>query len=281
MKRRLVWLGLGATAFGCGEPVSAVSGLQSSPVDSADPFTPEEPDEPTETQPEEEPPSSVISMTREGMVEHLEALMAIAEANDGNRAAGTSGYDASVSYVSDVLEAAGYTVSLHEFEIQEDVWHSPPAVEAGRSMAMEEDFYPFGYTGSGVVTAAVDAVDISIPPPDGENTTSSGCEREDFAGFTPGRIALMQRGSCTFQEKVDHAIEAGAVGALIFNEGQPGRRDVFAGTLDSESENPLPVFALSYDAGVEISELASGTEVSISADFGRIAVPTVNISYIT
>ncbi|WP_323959516.1 M20/M25/M40 family metallo-hydrolase [Arthrobacter sp. JZ12] len=39
---------------------------------------------------------------------HLQALQDIADANDGNRAAGTSGYEESAQYVEEVLREAGY-----------------------------------------------------------------------------------------------------------------------------------------------------------------------------
>jgi hypothetical protein len=53
---------------------------------------------------------------------------------------------------------------------------------------------------------------------------ASGCEAGDFTGFTAGHIALMQRGSCPFAQKVTNAQAAGAVGAIIFNSGTPGTR---------------------------------------------------------
>ena len=43
------------------------------------------------------------------MVGHLEALQRIADDNGGNRASGTSGYEASARYVEEQLRAAGYT----------------------------------------------------------------------------------------------------------------------------------------------------------------------------
>ena len=46
-------------------------------------------------------------VTVEGVLEHQEALQDIADENGGNRA-GHAGYDASVDYVADRLEAAGY-----------------------------------------------------------------------------------------------------------------------------------------------------------------------------
>jgi hypothetical protein len=61
----------------------------------------------------------------------------------------------------------------------------------------------------------------------------------DFAGFTPGRIALIQRGSCFFGVKVLNAQAAGASGVIIFNEGNPGRTGVLAGSLVDANGNPI------------------------------------------
>lgn len=49
---------------------------------------------------------------------HLEALQRIADANGGNRATGTSGFDASVAYVAAELEAAGYDVARQSFDVE-------------------------------------------------------------------------------------------------------------------------------------------------------------------
>jgi hypothetical protein len=43
----------------------------------------------------------------DGMLEHLEALQAIADAHGGTRLAGSPGFDASARYVADVLRATG------------------------------------------------------------------------------------------------------------------------------------------------------------------------------
>ncbi len=53
-----------------------------------------------------------------GMFEHLEALQEIADDHEGNRAAFTEGYDASVAYVTERLELAGYTVTHHPFTLR-------------------------------------------------------------------------------------------------------------------------------------------------------------------
>jgi aminopeptidase S len=52
--------------------------------------------------------------------EHLEALQDVADANPArNRATGSPGFETSVRYVTDVLEAAGYEVERQEFAVAE------------------------------------------------------------------------------------------------------------------------------------------------------------------
>jgi hypothetical protein len=102
-------------------------------------------------------------------------------------------------------------------------------------------------TGTGDVTALVQAVDLSLGL---GNLTTSGCEAADFAGFSAGSIALLQRGTCTFAMKAANAQAAGALAVLIFNQGNttdPSRLDAFFGTL--QATFTLPVLALSYDLG--------------------------------
>ena len=56
------------------------------------------------------------AVTLDGLLEHLAAFQAIADANGGNRAAGLPGYAGSVEYVVERLEAAGYDPIVQEFE---------------------------------------------------------------------------------------------------------------------------------------------------------------------
>src|SRR5918992_1876440 len=55
-------------------------------------------------------------VTLEGVREHQAALQEIADANGGNRFSGFDGYDASVDYVVERLEAAGYEPAVQEFD---------------------------------------------------------------------------------------------------------------------------------------------------------------------
>src|SRR5690606_30189526 len=55
-------------------------------------------------------------VTADGVMEHLAAFQAIADANDGNRAEGTSGYSASVDYVVETMQDAGWDAEAVPFD---------------------------------------------------------------------------------------------------------------------------------------------------------------------
>jgi aminopeptidase Y len=201
---------------------------------------------------------------------HLQVLQEIAGANGGTRAAGTPGYDASAGYVADRLREAGYRVTLQEFEFpffrevtETTMRRVAPSAKAYTRMT---HFRVMTYSGSGSVTAAVQAVDVTLPPAS-PNGSTSGCEAADFAGFVPGNIALLQRGTCSFQVKAENAQAAGARGAIIFNEGQAGagradRRGLLGGTLGGTTVN-IPVVGTTFATGKELS--ATGTVVALTA----------------
>src|SRR5262245_5891137 len=56
------------------------------------------------------------AVTVDGVLDHLEALQAAADANGGDRAVGRPGFASSRDYVVSQLEAAGYSPSVQEFE---------------------------------------------------------------------------------------------------------------------------------------------------------------------
>ena len=96
------------------------------------------------------------------------------------------------------------------------------------------------------MTGVVQAVDLVLPPTPAPSSTS-GCEAADFAGFTAGNIALLQRGTCDFGVKVANAAAAGAVAAIIFNEGQPGREETLSATLGAPAA--IPTVGTSFALG--------------------------------
>ena len=132
------------------------------------------------------------------------------------------------------------------------------------------------YSGAGDETAPLTAVDLNLA---GDHASTSGCEAGDFTGFTPGNIALIQRGTCSFRIKADNAAAAGASGAIIFNQGNvvPGddRLGLFGGTLDLP-QAAIPVVSTSYATGAELAVL-SNVVMRLAVDAGVTTIESFNI----
>jgi len=141
------------------------------------------------------------------MLVHERALANIAERNGGTRASGTPGFEKSSEYVASVLRDAGYQVTVQPFEFAFFSENAPATFERvapDPKPYAETDFVTMQYSGSGDVTGNVVPIDVQLPPP-AEPGSTSGCEPEDFAGFVAGSIALLQRGTCTFEVKATNA----------------------------------------------------------------------------
>jgi Zn-dependent M28 family amino/carboxypeptidase len=179
-----------------------------------------------------------------GVREHQAAFQAIADANGGIRTSGTPGYDASVDYVVERMEAAGYEVSVQEFDFQTFINLAPPILEQVAPPPggpIENNI--MSYSGSGDVEAA-----ITVVP-------NLGCDASDFAdpaipgGFPADNIALIQRGTCAFAIKATNAFNAGAVGVVIYNN-VPGP---IAGTLGNAFTLDIPVTSVAQDVGQQLA----------------------------
>src|SRR5262245_1646721 len=149
---------------------------------------------------------------------HLSALEAIARRNGGTRAVGTRGYTQSVDYVVKQLRKAGYRPRKNMFSFEFFRETRPTVFDrvapGFKHYTSGPDFITMRYSGGGNVTAQVVPVDLS---------STSGCESGDFARFPAGAIALMRRGGCPFSQKAGNAESHAAAGALIANDGLPGR----------------------------------------------------------
>jgi PA domain len=101
------------------------------------------------------------------------------------------------------------------------------------------------FSGIGDVTASLQPVPLL------------GCAAADY-GSTAGRVALIERGTCSFREKVEFATTAGAVAALIYNSASsPDSPGLFTGTLVVQQD--IPALSLSRTLGLELlNELQSG-----------------------
>ena len=219
------------------------------------------------------------AVTAESIIDHLEQLQLIADANGGNRAAGTRGHVASAEYVEAQLTAAGYTPERQYFEYTKvfvDLAVMAETSPTPTDYAFPVDFYPMDYTGEDDVTADVTAVDINLA---GDRLGTSGCDTDDFAGFPVGDIALIQRGSCDFAVKAANAEAAGASAVIIFNQGNVDPNDdrfgVVRGTLGAPGI-VIPVVGTTFAIGEDLATTA-GLEMRVGLDTHEEPVETFNV----
>ena len=218
------------------------------------------------------------AVTVSGMQAHLNAFQAFADASDNTRVDGTQGFERSVDYVAAEARAAGLDVTVQRFTFDRFEETAPPAFQqvspTARTYAAGTDFLSMEYSGAGDVTAAVVPTnDIKIPSTGG---STSGCEASDFPAAVAGKIALVQRGTCTFREKADNAIRAGAIGVIIFNEGNAAdRMDVINGTLDPP-QAARPVLDTTFAIGKALYE-TPGAVVRIAVTAHVVTTPSANV----
>ena len=205
-----------------------------------------------------------------------------ANQSDGTREASTLGYKMSADYVAALLEGAGYKVTRQPFEYNFFDELAPPTV-LGTSPGFPftytdgENISTMTYSGSGTVSGVVQGVsDNIVPLPVGQpdSISNAGCEDADFTGFT-GDIALIQRGTCLFSDKIANAVQAGAEAVIIFNEGNSEER---SGTDFGQASFPqdVPVIEMSAEAGAALV-----TFIEAEAEAGRQVTLTVTTSTVT
>jgi Zn-dependent M28 family amino/carboxypeptidase len=149
---------------------------------------------------------------RKSLWRQLSQFQRIADQNPGkdghgNRDTGTPGYAASVDHVVGLMRQAGYNVSIQPYIYRKsEVTGTPEFRAAGATLAFGSDWFVAMRSGGGTLTAPVQ-------PASG----TGGCSLSDFARFTRGNIALLERGTCAFDGKVSNAQAAGAGAVILYD----------------------------------------------------------------
>jgi hypothetical protein len=266
-----------AVSIALGSPGSAAVG-QLAPT-SASAITSAECD----AQVNDTPSKLVPCIQTDDLWNHMKAFQAIADANPGpdghpSRNSGEPGYKASADYVARLMTEAGYDVTIQTYKFFYFAFTGLPVFReispTSRDYVVSDDWNPGQSTGS--TTADLQPAGGIVIPPTPTASSSSGCTAGDFSGFVPGRVALIQRGSCNFGVKVLNAQAAGASGVIIFNEGNPGRTGVLSGSLVDAAGNrivpTIPVAFTSFDIG---NDLLNQYQQAVQAG---TALPVMNIN---
>jgi Zn-dependent M28 family amino/carboxypeptidase len=198
------------------------------------------------------------------IVKHQIELQKIASLNGDTREVLSPGYTASVDYVVKTLKSAGYSPKVTQFnfpfwnEAKPPVlnWNNgtpPKSYKPGTEADNDSpavDFITMGFSPTKeIVNTAVVPVNDVIDPPTGGST--AGCEAADYPAAVAGKVALVQRGTCSFVQKWAVAEDAGAVGVIIYNEGNtPARQNPIF--VDDAIDATIPAVISSYSLGNDL-----------------------------
>ncbi|MFE7186206.1 M28 family metallopeptidase [Streptomyces erythrochromogenes] len=204
----------------------------------------------------------VKDATGKGAFNHLKVLQSIADYNNGNRAAGSKGHEQSAKYVEAVMKAAGYTVTRNEFDFV-FVETIEEKLTVNGANGRDVPIHLMTYTANspeGGVTAPV-----AVAPVDADGT--NGCEPGDFAaGAFTGKIALVKRGGCTFAVKQQNAADAGAVGAVIYNN----TAGALNGTIGDPAAGKVPTGGITQEDGEKLAADAAAGPVELTLDIREL-----------
>jgi hypothetical protein len=218
----------------------------------------------------------------EDLWRHMKAFQAIADQNPGpdghaSRNSGEPGYKASVDYVANLMRQAGYDVTIQTYKFFYFAYAALPTFRevspTSHDFTVANDWNPGQSTGT--TTADLQPAGGIVIPPTPSPSSSSGCTMSDFSGFVAGRVALIQRGGCNFGVKVVNAQAAGASGVIIFNEGNPGRTGVLAGSLvDASGKRIVPTIPVAFTSFASGDDLLNQYNQAVQ---GGTALPVMNL----
>ena len=225
------------------------------------------------------------AVTVDGIRAHQAAFQSHSDANGGNRVAGSPGFEASARYVTDKARAAGLTVTDNAFTFLFNADRTPPTLAQTAPTAITyvdgTDYASMTFSESvPSTTAPVWAVDLVLPTSPSPTGSTSGCEAADFTGMPVGSIALLQRGTCSFGAKSANAKAAGAVAAVVFNDGaDAGRTGVVNGTLGGAGLGAAlgTTLAVGQDLANGVRSGATGSTATVRIDRVQETRTTRNI----
>ena len=235
-----------------------------------------------DTQVNDTPGKLLPCITKSDLQSYMGDLWDIAVANPGpdghpSRNSGEDGYWESAQYVKNKMEGWGYTVSLQQYDFPYTAFRSLPTFSVdspAMSLTFNEDWTAAPSNGS--ISGAIQPVGGIVLPPTSAPSSTSGCTAADFAGFTAGKVALIQRGGCNFGVKVLNAQDAGAIGVVIFNEGNPGRTGLQGINLVDANgvtfAGDIPVISVTFAVGQALyDDYQGGTPPTVSMSVSAIA----------
>lgn len=214
------------------------------------------------------------SIRIEDVMSHLKQLQFAATANNETRAIHTPGFQRTIDYIKAALRNnTNYIISNNSnFLVRKFALASPPTLSLyNQSLFVRNLTYSNNLTGaefyfvrySGVIDSSI-SLKVSIIPKEGCTSVDWQSAQTSAGGSLVNRVALVQRGACTFREKALLANNYSVTAILFYNQNL-APDDAGPIEVSLSQNNTLPALFLSYSAGQTIinAALPVGSDISV------------------
>ena len=161
--------------------------------------------------------------------------------NHSPRESGTDQELAAAEYLAAQFASMGFSVEIQPFTV-ESISEERSGLAVDETGGERVPGIPMNRSATGEVSGVLVPVGLAF-------------KRDIPAQGLEGSIALAQRGTITFEEKVRRAAAAGAIGVVVYNNA-PGS---FGGTLGTASS--IPVIGIAQEDGRRLEQLISAGRV--------------------
>ncbi|KAI8066886.1 hypothetical protein BC940DRAFT_319732 [Gongronella butleri] len=215
-----------------------------------------------------------LSITKDGLMHHLEKLQSLASKHGDNRQVGSDGHEETLDYITSFMSSYGYKVHKQEFEVvRVDVPHHTMSVKHEDGSTQDYNvniMHNSPSTKEGGLHAHLVHMDEGC-------TRQQGTSENENEADGPW-IALVKRGGCSFTDKQKVAHEDGASAVLVYDSNAD--EEEFEGQVDDQgqqNEQQLPpIGAISMDTGLKLLKLGK-TLVNLAMEVKTTQAKTYNV----
>lgn len=193
-----------------------------------------------------------MGVTGDAVMDHLQKISDIStsHSDEGFRALGTPGYEESVEYVEQTLEATGaFDVERQAFEVDNQTFGEVAVSVDGEKLEVTPASYTEG------TEEPLSDLSVALPVDDDYSDLDGGqlgCAASDFDDSAEGALVLVARGTCSFGEKTQAATDAGAAAVILYNNDTSAPDEALNATLGERVENGAPTVGVSYNVGNDL-----------------------------
>jgi Zn-dependent M28 family amino/carboxypeptidase len=201
----------------------------------------------------------------DAVFQHLRKLQDIANANNGSRADGTPGYQASVDYVVKLLTDKGFDVQTPEVS----------------RLSLEKQGAQTLVVGSRTFNVVQASLLVQTPPgglsaPAVHAAKLAGCAPDDYAGTAiKGAVAVTDDTACSVVDKQKAAVAGGAVALLVMSAR--GDQGAPPGLFGSGYYQNLTVPVGVIDADADAALWGTSAPVRLTLDSKSVRTTTRNV----